>query len=367
MIHVGYGTQAELIKLAPVLRELDARRWAYRVIDTGQHFMQTQSLRAQLGLRCPDAVLWSGQGIYSGVRAGVWMAKILARCLADRPRMRQQVFAPGPGTLVVHGDTLSTLLLSMLGRLLGLKLAHVESGLRSFRWRQPFPEEIIRVAANRWADLLLAPGAWAVENLRRMKVKGRVVMLPANTGKDALQYALSLAEANPTPRPYALASIHRFETVRSSAYTRKAVEVVLAAAKQVRVVWPLHTVTRAAVERLGLMKDIQSANVDLRDMQPYARFATLLRDAEFVIADGGSIQEESWFLDKPCLLLRHATERPEGLGENVVLSGWRPESIDAFLRAPQSFRRTTAPSRLSPSTIVVDELLRLESSLRKGQ
>ena len=366
VIHVCYGTQAELIKLAPVLRELDARGAACRVIDTGQHFLQTRSLRGQLGLREPDAVLWSGRGIYSGAKALMWMGEILGRCLVDRPRMRQRVFAPGPGIMVVHGDTFSTLLLSIMGRMLGLRLAHVESGLRSFRWFQPFPEEIIRVLANGWADLLLAPGAWAVENLRRMKVHGRIVMLPANTGKDALQHALADAPPAVSTRAYALASIHRFETVSSAAYTRKAVEVVLAAAKSVRVVWPLHTVTRAAVERLGLMGGLQSADIELCDIQPYGRFAMLLRDAQFVIADGGSIQEESWFLDKPCLLLRHATERPEGLGENVLLSQWQQERIDNFLRDPRSFRRRTVPSPQSPSSIVVDELLRLDARTVKG-
>ncbi len=369
MIHVCYGTQAELIKLAPILRELDARGVPHRVIDTGQHFAQTESLRPQLGLRPPDCVLWSGRGVYSKARAALWSAEILARCLLDRPRLRRQAFAPGPGVVVVHGDTMSTMLLSAMARMLGLVLAHVESGLRSYRWLHPFPEEIIRVIANRWARLLLAPGDWAADNLRRMKVKGRIVTLPANTGKDALDYVLSqpCAGAAIPPQPYALASIHRFETVTSPACTRKAVEVVIGAARRLRVVWPLHTVTRAAIERAGLMPSLQAANVELRDIQPYAHFAVLLREASFVIADGGSIQEESWFLDKPCLLLRHATERQEGLGENVVLSRWDAGVIEQFLANPQNHRRRTAPSDESPSRRVVDELLRLERQGRNAK
>ena len=364
MIHVCYGTQAELIKLAPVLRELAGRGTPHRIIDTGQHPRQTQSLAEQFSLRPPDARLWEGGGVASSFDALRWASSIVAGTLFFHRRLRETTFAPGPGVCVIHGDTLSTLLGAWVARRMGLKVAHVESGLRSFRRLHPFPEELIRVRVNLRADLLFAPGAWACDNLRRMNVRGRIVQLPVNTGKDAGDYILSLGQAKP-PRqgPYALVSIHRFETVTSAARTRRAVEVVCQAANHWPVVWPMHEVTRRAVEKAGLMETLRQAGVDVTDILPYTQFLPALRHATAVIADGGSIQEESWFYDIPCLLLREATERREGLGENVVLSQWKPQLIADFFAAPQQYRRRSELPAQSSSALIVDELVALQARL----
>lgn len=368
MVHVCYGTQAELIKLAPIIIELARRGAAHRVIFTGQHVRETRALLDHFGLRRPDCTLHAGKGVYSATRAAAWTAGILARAVLDRARFRREVFGPGPGVCVVHGDTLSTLLVVTLARVLGLKVAHVESGLRSYNWRHPFPEEIVRVIANRRADLLFAPGSWATNNLRKMKVTGRIVQLAANTGKDALDYTLALPASDQPPQraePYALTSIHRFETVNRLDMLAHAVDVVRRAAETVRMVWPLHTVTRRALQSAGLLDSLAGANVELCDVLPYQSFAGLLAAAEFVIADGGSIQEESFFLDKPCLLLRRTTERREGLDENVVLSRWDAAAIDAFLADPAQHRRRTAVPAGSVSPVVVDELLAMDERLTR--
>ena len=366
MIHVCFGTQAELIKLAPVLKALADRSVPHRIIDTGQHPGQTELLRQLFGLRPPDVTLHRGPGVFSTAMAAAWAGRILAGSVINRRGYRQGVFAKGPGCCVVHGDTLTTLLVAILTRSLGLRLVHVESGLRSFRWLNPFPEEIVRVVANRWADVLFAPGKWACDNLAKMKVSGRVVRLPANTGKDSLEAVLAMANSKPAPNgTYALASIHRYETVTSPRAMAQAVEIVAAAARKAKVIWPLHTVTRRAMEKGDLLKDLVVPNVELRDPLPYAEFARLLAGAAFVIADGGSIQEEAYFLDKPCLLLRHATERREGIGENCLLSKWRRESIEDFLRDPSRYRRHSAPAEQSPSAVLVDELVAFEDSLHR--
>ncbi len=366
MIHVCYGTQAELIKLAPVMIELARRGVGHRIIFTGQHAHQTQALLDHFNLRRPDRTLHQGEGVFSAAHAAWWASGILSRAVLDRGRFRREVFAPGPGVCVVHGDTLSTLLAVMLARLLALGVAHVESGLRSYDWRDPFPEEIIRVIANRRADLLFAPGPWARDNLLKMNVKGRIVELAVNTGKDALDYTLASAAGSPPAGPagpFALASIHRFETVNRPDVLARAVDVIRRAAEKVRIVWPLHTVTRRALQGAGLLDSLAAANVELCDILPYPVFARALAAAEFVIADGGSIQEESFFLDKPCLLLRRATERREGLGENVVLSRWDAKTIDAFLTEPSRYRRRTRIPDEAVSPIVVDELVALQQRL----
>ncbi len=367
MIHVCYGTQAELIKLAPIIRELVRRGTDHRIIFTGQHVHETQALLKHFHLRQPDCTLYVGQGVYSAARAAWWAASTLTRAVLDRARFRRDAFGAGPGVCVVHGDTLSTLLVVMLARVLGLSIAHVESGLRSYNWRCPFPEEIVRVIADRRADLLFAPGPWARDNLLKMKVTGRIVTLVANTGKDALDYTLALPGRDPAQpclqRPFALASIHRFETVTRPDALARAVDVVGRAAENIHILWPLHTVTRRALQKACLLDGLAATNVTPCDILPYPAFAGALAAAEFVIADGGSIQEESFFLDKPCLLLRHTTERREGLGENVVLSRWDAETIDAFLARPGQYRRRTAVADEPVSPVLVDELLAFQQQL----
>lgn len=356
MIHVCYGTQAELIKLAPVLVELARRGVAHRIVETGQHGSAVNRLRETFGIAGPDAVLWDQGGVYSNVRAGLWMASILSRLAHGRRRLRREVF-PGGGVMLIHGDTFSTLVATILAKGLGMKLAHVESGLRSFNYLNPFPEELVRVFATSRADVLFPPGSWAAENLRKANVRGTIVELPMNTGAEALSIVLSGGqEFQPRRQPYAVASIHRFETVSRPGRLRQATEVVRRASKLCPVVWPMHEVTRRALAKARLLDELTSSGVELTDVLGYRDFAHLVKGARFVLADGGTIQEESYYLDKPCLLLRQATERREGLGENVVVSRWRPSAIDAFLADPGRYRRLTPLPQASAGACVVDAL-----------
>jgi len=130
MIHVVLGTRAQLVKMAPVLRRLDASGLDYRFVLTGQHRETIDALIADFGLRRPDARLCDGDDVASPAQTLLWLVRILGRCIAA-PR---SVFGPQPrGIVLVHGDTLSTLVGALLARIAGLRVAHVESGLRSFR------------------------------------------------------------------------------------------------------------------------------------------------------------------------------------------------------------------------------------------
>lgn len=189
MIHVFLGTKAQYIKTAPLLRLLDASGLPYRLIDSGQHAALAVGLREELGVRTPDHVLASGRDVTSIPQAAGWAAKLFARLLDGR-RLRREVFGGHGGVCVVHGDTPSTLLSTLMARRAGLAVAHLEAGLRSRHLLHPFPEELIRVVVMRLASLLFAPDAEAVDNLRRMRVRGRIVALPGNTVAEALAHEL---------------------------------------------------------------------------------------------------------------------------------------------------------------------------------
>src|SRR4051812_19490619 len=227
LLQAFIGTKAQYIKTAPVLRELDARGVAYRLIDSGQHAVLSAGLREELGVHAPDQVLGSARDVVSIPGAAAWATSVAAR-LAQRPeRIRDELFAGAGGICIVHGDTPTTFLATVLARRAGLRVAHLEAGLRSHSLLHPFPEELIRLVVMRWADVLFAPDATAVENLDAMKVRGRVVALSSNTTADALR--ASLSGDMPPPTGPALFTMHRVENLHRRAVVDAFVELVVAA------------------------------------------------------------------------------------------------------------------------------------------
>jgi UDP-N-acetylglucosamine 2-epimerase len=354
------GTKAQFIKLVPVVLEIERRGWDYRVIDTGQHASLVAGVIGQYGLRAPDLCLATDPRGVATVGQGLrWMARVLRHLAKPSARLREELFQGERAICLVHGDTVSTLLATLIARRAGQRVAHVEAGLRSHRFLHPFPEEIVRVIVMRLADTLFAPNPAALENLVNMQLKGRAVLLPDNTNLEAL--ALTLADENVRlprlPAPFGLATVHRLETI----YRRKAlslvVDFVLEAHGRVPMVWIEHPPTAKRLAATGLERRLVDAGVTRLPLQPHGVFARLLRTAAFVLTDGGSIQEESYYLGTPCLLLRKTTERTEGLGENVVLSRMQPESLTRFLK---DYEALHGPGRLSgerrPSAVILDAL-----------
>lgn len=381
VIHVFLGTKAQYIKTAPLLRLLDARGIEYRLIDSGQHAALSVGLREELGVRHPDHVLASGVDITSIPQAAVWAAKLFAR-LFDGRRLRREVFGGHGGVCVVHGDTPSTLLSTLMARRAGLQVAHLEAGLRSKHLLHPFPEELIRVVVMRIAHLLFAPDADAVANLRRMRVRGTIVPLPGNTVAEALDHELDAASAarpepeveveapdatagrraaapdtGEGPQAPAIVTMHRVENLNR----RERVEALVATVERIAATRPVrfvqHGPTIDTLRKRGLDARLRAAGVDLVALAPHGEFVGMLAAAPFVITDGGSIQEECALLGVPTLLWRAATERPDGVGANVVVSGYDRATVDRFLADPQSLRRPRVADRVKPSEVVLDHLL----------
>ncbi len=156
-IYVLIGTKAQYIKTAPLLRLMQAECRHYRLIDTGQHEAFTPALRKELGIKEPDVALYHGMNISSFVEAVPWLLKLLLLMASGRARLRSKLFNDGYGICVIHGDTTSTLLSLLLAKWAGMKVAHVEAGLRSFNIFKPFPEEPVRIICMRFSDYLFGP------------------------------------------------------------------------------------------------------------------------------------------------------------------------------------------------------------------
>lgn len=358
-LYVFLGTKAQYIKTSPLLRRLDRAGISYTMIDAGQHGAFSVDLRRQLNIREPDVYLNANGDVVSITGAAVWFGLNLLRAIFSRRWLHQHVFREGPGLCVVHGDTPSTLLSVFMARLAGTKVAHIEAGLRSYNWFKPFPEEIIRVISMKLSDLLFAPSTDAIDNLKRLGVKGRVIDTGQNTSIEAFYGALESMSRSDTPDPYAVMTVHRVETLMS----RKRMGVVAEWAERIAGKLNLHIVlhepTRRHLEKYGLLPRLaENPRITLSPLQSYPEFAQTLAGAEFAITDGGSIQEECFYLGLPCLLARTESERPEGLGDNIVIGEINVKTIDGFLDSYASLRRDARIASASPSLIVFNEIVK---------
>jgi UDP-N-acetylglucosamine 2-epimerase (non-hydrolysing) len=360
MILVVFGTTGELIKLAPVLLRLDARGCPYVLATTGQQVQQIPPFLDQFGLRRPD--LWLGRGANGRdlqVNRDIpgWL-RTVGGSFARRRRDLRAVLKNRRGNtrplVLVHGDTMTTVLGATMGRALGVPVAHIESGLRSYDLRHPFPEELNRKLASALAHVHYAPGAWAAANVR-----GDVVDTGSNTIRDSLGLVSSAEPTIPLPEgPYGIVSLHRFELLNSRRLLTATMEVLAEAAQRTPLLFIGHPVTLAAVDRFRLRDRFDETRFVLVPRLRFFDFVRAERRSAFVVTDSGGSQEECYYLDIPCLVHRVRTERREGLGENAVLSQLHVGALREFLAQPARHRRRTTPPPASPSNVIVDDLAR---------
>ena len=363
MILAVYGTTGELIKLAPLLRALAARGAPAMTVCTAQQPEQIPPMLADFGLAPPDVWVADGARGRDLERAGdvpVWLASVARGVARHRRRLGRALRDDGrPPLVIVHGDTFTTVLGSLIGRLLRVPVAHVEAGLRSGDWRNPFPEELNRRITSRLATVHLAPGEWAAGNLRRARVGGTIVDTGANTIRDALALVDPAAQAavRTPPGRFGLVSVHRFELLRSRPRLEALLALLREESERVPLVFIDHPVTVRALAAAGLDPLLDAPGIARVPRQRYVPFIALLKRSAFLVTDSGGCQEECAELRHPCLVHRAATERRDGLGGPVVLSRLDTGVVRSFIeRLPD-----TPPARgdaARPTDVILAELER---------
>ena len=300
IVHV-VGARPNFVKAAPVIRALERREIDQRLVHTGQHYDAAMSdvFFSELGLPEPDLNLGVGSGSHARQTAAIMVA------LEDAFEQLD------PGLAIVYGDVNSTVAAALVAAKIGLPLAHVEAGLRSFD--DSMPEEINRKVTDLLSAILFVTCPEGMANLEavgsppdRMHFVGNPMIdtLLANLG------AIDRAAAGSTIRPsgpYAVATMHRPGNVDQPERAGEVVRMLDAVADVLPVVLPLHPRGRPALEAAGLRSDDR-----LRVVEPlgYLPFLGLVRGATLVITDSGGIQEETTALGVPCLTVRPNTERP---------------------------------------------------------
>jgi UDP-N-acetylglucosamine 2-epimerase (non-hydrolysing) len=219
---------------------------------------------------------------------------------------------------LVYGDVNSTIAAALVSAKLGIRVGHVEAGLRAFDWSMP--EEINRVVTDRLADLLFTPSEDADANLEREGVPPQKIRRVGNVMIDSLVRLLPVAAKVPSngfPERYALVTLHRPSNVDDNESLKNILQSLIRISESLDVIFPVHPRTRQRIAEFGRGAE----KIHLSEPLPYIEFLALQSRAAVVITDSGGIQEETTFLGVPCLTLRNNTERPVtvSMGTNVIV------------------------------------------------
>lgn len=317
ILHV-VGARPNFMKVAPVYRAIAHYPEVRQIlVHTGQHYDLNMSdiFFQQLGLPAPDINLEVGSGSHAVQTAQIMM------------RFEETVLKEKPYMVLVYGDINSTVAAALVCAKIGIKVAHVEAGLRSFD--RTMPEEINRLMTDQIADMLFTPSQDGDENLAREGVAREKVHLVGNVMIDTLVRLLPEAESlwprlssdlNVAERKYGLVTLHRPSNVDDPAMLGQIVSTLGEISRALPIVFPIHPRTRNRITEAKL--DVaQNDRLQLIDPIGYLDFLCLQQRAMMLITDSGGIQEETTFLGVPCLTVRENTERPVtvSIGTNILV------------------------------------------------
>jgi len=312
--HLIAAARPNFMKIAPVYHAMNAADWCEPVIvHTGQHYdaNMSDSFFEDLGLPTPDYNLEVGSGSHAEQTGAVMVA--YEKIIMETP----------PDATIVVGDVNSTIACTLAAKKLCLKVAHLEAGLRSKDW--DMPEEINRIVTDSISDVLWTPSPDGDQNLLKEGVAPERITRVGNVMLDSYELMRPRIEAE-SPRVhfgldakgYGIVTLHRPSNVDRKETLAPLVKALKSAAARIPIVCPLHPRTRKSLETHGLLDDFLSAEgVHVSEPINYIRFMGLVREAALVITDSGGIQEETTYLNIPCITLRENTERPITITEGT--------------------------------------------------
>jgi len=357
MIHCIIGTRAQLVKMAPVIRAIETHDWPLRLIHTGQHSESMQSLCKDFSIQTPWQPILTCNEVNSIFRATSWLIRLLWQVLLKSNKHIKKSQS-GNDIILVHGDTFSTLLGAIMGKRSHTKVAHIESGLRSYNIFNPFPEELNRLATFRLTDIAFCPGEWAYNNIKKYRKIERI-NTEHNTLLDSLRLALKSnndKNNNQKIQNYAVCSLHRFENLFHKKRLIKIIKLLEIASEQCPLIFILHPTTKKRLENTGLIKALKRYNITFKDRTGYFEFIKLISSCNFMITDGGSNQEELSYMGIPTLLMRKTTERQEGLNTNTVICDYNIDTLKHFLNNLGNYRYNRIDYNNSPTKIILQRL-----------
>ena len=312
------GTRPNFMKIAPLISELDKRKIEHILIHTGQHYDKKMShlFFDELGIPKPDINLEVGSGSY-GEQTGTIMIKLEKALKEEKPDL-----------VVVVGDVNSTLAGALVAKQLGISVAHVESGLRSFDLSMP--EEINRMVTDRISDYLFTNEESANKNLANEGISkdkihfcGNVMIDTLLKHKEKAMKSDILKKLNIENQKYCAVTLHRPSNVDNKEQLQTILSMLETLQNGITVVFPIHPRTKKNISEFGLEDQLKKLDkVIISEPLGYLDFLHLLDKSTFVLTDSGGIQEETTVLGVPCITFRDNTERPVTVdeGTNMLVS-----------------------------------------------
>jgi UDP-N-acetylglucosamine 2-epimerase (non-hydrolysing) len=355
------GARPNFMKVAPLHRAIQKLAgWTSKIVHTGQHFDAKMSdvFFTQLELPEPDFFLGIGGGSHTEVTAKIMVA------------FEKIVEAEKPDLIIVVGDVTSTLACTLVAIKMGIKVAHVEAGLRSFD--RTMPEELNRILTDSVADYLFVTEESGMQHLKNEGVADERVFFAGNVMIDSLvryqekaktttiledlglstsdsrlataaERPLSTSDSRlataakrpPATSDYIVMTMHRPANVDTEKGLQSILELIELSSRDTKIIFPVHPRTRAHMEKFGLADRLdQVQNLIMTEPLGYLEFIQLMSNATAILTDSGGIQEETTYLGVPCLTFRDSTERPitVSLGTNQLLSDLDPKKTYAALQ-----------------------------------
>jgi len=338
------GARPNFMKIDPIWRVLrrEPDQFSLRLVHTGQHYDErmSQVFFRELGLQRPDIDLEVGSGSHAE-QTGTVMIRVEKVLKEEKPDL-----------VMVVGDVNSTMAATLTAVKLGIAVAHVEAGLRSFD--RTMPEEINRLVTDVLASYLFTPSRDADENLRREGIPENRIFFVGNVMIDTLRRCLGQAEGSKAlerlgvrKREYVLVTLHRPSNVDDPSVLGEILEAITDIQRRVPVVFPVHPRTEKQLREFGFGPKVLEAT-NLRVIPPlgYLDFLALQMHARLVLTDSGGVQEETAVLGVPCLTLRENTERPVTLadGNNRIVGS----SKERILAGASEFLNGARPRCRAP-------------------
>ena len=342
-IHLVAAARPNFMKIAPVYHALTKEKWADPIIvHTGQHYDLNMSDAFFRDLRLPEPQLHLGVG--SGTHAEQTGRVMIA--------YEKVLMEKGPDLVIVVGDVNSTMAAALAAVKVGVKVAHLEAGLRSFD--RTMPEEINRLVTDSVADLLWTPSPDADENLRREGIDPGKICQVGNVMIDSLEMLRRRIESESTyaryslsPGQYGLVTLHRPSNVDDPHILQNIIQALIRIAGRLPLVFPVHPRTARNLRDFGLMDEAENAiGLHLTEPLSYIPFMNLVFNCTMVITDSGGLQEETTYLGIPCTTLRPNTERPITIdqGTNRLRTAGDFEDYVGFLLSSDRRTKQNPPS-----------------------
>lgn len=313
------GARPNFIKIAPLMKEFKKHKDKLQLllVHTGQHynFKMSDVFFRDLGIPKPNIYLGVGSGSHAAQTAKLMNA------------FEKVIMQEKPDWIVVVGDVNSTLACSLVASKMGVKVAHVEAGLRSFD--RAMPEEVNRIVTDALSDALFVSEPSGLTNLKKGGVAASKIFFVGNVMIDTLLYQMTkidksviLKKLNLKPKEYSVLTLHRPSNVDTRHTLLEIQKILKEISTKIKVVYAIHPRTRKMISAHGLNKQFNSLkNVLLVDPMGYIDFIKLVKHSRLVLTDSGGIQEETTVLKVPCLTMRENTERPVTIteGTNILV------------------------------------------------